>query len=174
MKKITTAVIFLLLVAVPGKSQHIISFDMATIRNTQKPINGLNVSSFYFFNKHLAGGVEVNRFFPVTHKSAEEELQVSAWDIELNFHYLIGIYKKLNIYPITGISHTSDRELVGNKGISHYESFWSLNTGAGISWGLGNWSPHIEYSFAWGHHNQQFLLAGISYDIEMGRHHTKD
>ena len=173
MKKITAAVIILLLVTATGKSQHIISLDMATIRNTQKPINGLNVSSFYYFNKHLAAGVEVNRFFPVKHKTEAEVMQISAWDIELNFHYLIPVYKKMNLYPITGISHTSDRELAAAKGISHYESFWSLNTGAGISWVFGNWSPHIEYSFTWGHHNQQFLLAGISYDIELDFHHKE-
>lgn len=173
MKKLYPVIICLLLAA-GGQAQHSISFDMAGIRNTQTPINGLNLSSFYYFNKHLAGGLEVNRFFPVNRRSGSEDIQISAWDIEVNFHYLLGMYKKLNVYPIAGISHTSDRELTDTKAVSQYESFWSVNTGAGILWGLGNWSPHIEYSFAWGPHNQQFFLAGISYDIEWGGRHQEN
>jgi hypothetical protein len=171
MKKLSIPIIWLLILAVPGQAQHILSLDLGTIRNTQKPINGLNVSGFYYFNPHLTAGMEVNRFFPVNRQSAEEGLQISAWDIELNVHYLFSVYKKMNLYPITGISHTVDRELISAKGLSHYESFWSLNTGAGILWEFGNWSPHIEYSFAWGQQNQQFLLAGISYEIELGPEH---
>jgi len=50
-----------------------------------------------------------------------------------------------------------------------YERFWSYNTGAGILYQLGKWGPHVEYMFTWGHQNQQFLLAGISYELEWGK-----
>ena len=173
MKKLSIAIIWMLILAVPGQAQHTLSLDLGTIHNIHKPINGLNLSGFYYFNPQLSAGMEVNRFFPVNRHSAEEGLEISAWDIELNVHYLFSVYKKLNLYPITGISHTVDRELISAKGLSHYESFWSLNTGAGISWEFKNWSPHIEYSFAWGQQNQQFLLAGVSYEIEW-RHEHKD
>jgi hypothetical protein len=171
MKKISTVIICLVF-SIQSHAQHIVSIDLASIRNVRTPINGLNVSSFYHFNKQLVGGLEVNRFFPITRRSEAEEISISAWDIEVNFHYLVEIHKGLSLYPITGVSHTTDKEMnIANKESSHI-SFWSLNTGGGILWELGHWSPHIEYSFAWGQHNQQFLLAGLTYEIELGHHHN--
>jgi hypothetical protein len=34
----------------------------------------------------------------------------------------------------------------------------------------GRWVPHIEYTISWGHINQQFFLAGISYELEFKHH----
>lgn len=170
MKKIIRIVFFcLIILSVTAQAQHILSFDMAAIRNIQKIHTGLNVSSFYHFNKYLSAGIEVNRFFPVDRTSEGEEIKISAWDIDLNLHYFIPLYKKLNLYPITGISHTSDKEVNRATGDSRYESFWSFNTGTGILWASEKWSPHIEYLFTWGQQNQQFLLAGISYELELGK-----
>ena len=50
----------------------------------------------------------------------------------MNLHYLIDIHKGLNIYPITGISHTTDKEMNTENKEAGYESFWSLNTGGGV------------------------------------------
>jgi len=169
MKKIFIGISCILFLSAQSQAQHRVSFDLAAIRNIHKPINGLNVSCFYYFNKNLTAGFEVNRFFPVKRKIDDEDIKISAWDIELNMHYLFSVYKGLNLYPIAGISHTTDRELNIADGHSRYESFWSFNTGAGVLWEIGKWSPHIEYSFAWGQQNQQFLLAGISYELELGQ-----
>ena len=49
-----------------------------------------------------------------------------------------------------------------------YERFWYYNTGAGLLWEKGRWAPPVECSFTWEQLNQQFLLAGISYEIEWG------
>lgn len=47
-----------------------------------------------------------------------------------------------------------------------YERFWSYNTGVGLLWEKGRWAPPVECSFTWEQLNQQFLLAGINYEIE--------
>lgn len=167
------ATVILLFTIMNGIAQQKVSFDVAGIRNFHSKLNGLNVSSFYHFNEKLTGGIEVNRFFPITRTSGEETQKLSAWDFDLNFHYLLTIRHGIKCYPLTGISYTSEKEYGSN---SHTiwnikEEFFSFNTGAGILFESGRWSPHIEYSYTWGHINQQFLLAGISYELEWG-HHT--
>lgn len=148
-------------------AQHKLSFDLATIRQMNHHAGGMNVSSFYYFNNHLVGGIEMNRFFPVNRVLHEEDVKVSAWDFEINFHYLVPVVKHWNLYPISGISHTSEKEYNAISQHNQFERFWSVNTGAGLQLQLGHWLPHIEYSFTWGHLNQQFFLAGVSYDIEL-------
>ncbi len=156
-------------------AQHAVSFDLAAVRNMHTQLNGLNISSFYHFNKHLTGGIEMNRFFPVTKTTDETSIKTAAWDFDLNFHYLLPLNHHISIYPVTGISHTSEKEFSDEYADDFVtERFWSFNTGAGICWHMGRWSPHAEYLFTWGHDNQQFLLAGISYELELGNnHHAK-
>lgn len=167
LKKYTLAgLCCLLLFSLHAGAQQKLSIDLAAIRNVDKPLNGLNVSGFYHFNKKVIAGLEANRFFPAKRLVAGEDVKISAWDIELNTHYLFALYKGLHLYPIAGIGHSTEKEMNLRDGASQYESFWSVNTGAGILWELEKWSPHIEYCFAWGRQNQQFLLAGISYEIE--------
>lgn len=155
-----------------GNAQQKLSFDVAAIRNFHSQMNGLNVSSFYHFSENLTGGIEVNRFFPVTRIADEETLRLSAWDFDLNFHYLLTLKHRIKCYPLTGISYTAEKEYGSNSHAvwSIKERFFSFNTGAGVLFEAGRWSPHIEYSYTWGHINQQFLLAGISYELEWGRH----
>lgn len=170
----TAVILFLLLMAAKSNAQQKISFDLAAIRNTHSSLNGLNVSCFYHFNEKIAGGIEVNRFFPATHHLAGEKLQLSAWDLDINFHYLLTLHEHLKFYPLTGISYTAEKESVaGTEAVwTTREQFFSFNTGAGLLFEYGRWSPHIEYSYTWGHINQRFLLAGISYELEWG-HHTE-
>ena len=164
-----TIVIVLLLMAAKCTAQHKISFDLAGIRNMRHQINGSNLSCFYHFNERIAAGVEMNRFYSVK-KIAEEGMnESSAWDFDYNMHYLIPLSKKLVFYPLTGFSHTSEKEMNTVTNESLYERFWSFNSGAGFLFECGRWAPHIEYSFTWGQINQQFLLAGISYELEWGK-----
>ena len=164
-----TIVIVLLLMAAKCTAQHKISFDLAGIRNMRHQINGSNLSCFYHFNERIAAGVEMNRFYSVK-KIAEEGMnESSAWDFDYNMHYLIPFSKKLVFYPLTGFSHTSEKEMNTVTNESLYERFWSFNSGAGFVFECGRWAPHIEYSFTWGQINQQFLLAGISYELEWGK-----
>jgi hypothetical protein len=165
---------FLCVLLQPGKSnaQHTLSIDAAVVRYMRDGINGINVSSFYHFNEHLSAGIELNRFFPVTHFKGDEWVKQSAFDYDLNFHYQIPVYNNWKLYPLTGISHTSEKEFNTSNGDAQYKKFWSYNTGAGLLWEKGKWSPHLEYMFTWGLLNQQFFLAGISYEIET-KHHSK-
>lgn len=163
----------LLLPALGAGAQRTVGIDLASIRNIRHQLNGLNVSVFYHFNERLIGGIEMNRFLPVKREAKEESLEISAWDFDLNFHYLLAVNKAVKLYPLTGISHTSEKERNLTAGEIKYERFWSFNTGAGVLFSLGKWSPHVEYMFTWGHINQQFLLAGISYELEWGHKEKK-
>lgn len=154
-------------------AQKKISIDVAAVSNRYNSMNGLNVSGFYHFSEHFTGGIEMNRFFPVNRKVSDEDVQRSAWDFDLNFHYLLPIVKDWKLYPLTGISHTSEKERNLKTGEPGFDRFWSFNTGAGILWEMGKWAPHIEYSFTWGHINQQFLIAGLSYEPEWGRYRNE-
>jgi len=100
----------------------------------------------------------------------EDEIRLSSWDFEVNFHYLVPVTKHWKAYPITGVSHTSEKEVDIISHQSHFEKFWSINTGAGVLLELGKWLPHFEYNFTWGHLNQQFFLAGLSYELELVHH----
>jgi hypothetical protein len=159
-------IILVLLMAENSTAQQKISFDVAAIRNIRHSLNGSNLSCFYHFNENLVGGLEMNRFFPVKQTKEEKTAEYSAWDLDLNFHYLLPTKNKYRLYPLCGISHTAEKESPITAGETHYENFWSFNTGGGVLYELGKWSPHIEYSFTWGHINQQFLLAGISYELK--------
>lgn len=157
-----------LLITVNICAQHTTSFDLAAIRNLHSGLKGLNVSCFYHFNDKLTGGVEINRFFPASKNTSAEKLRLSAWDIDLNFHYIVPLQQHLKFYPLTGISYTAEKE--NGAGIDEVwyrkEHFFSFNTGAGLLLECGRWCPHVEYSYTWGHINQQFLLAGVSYELE--------
>jgi hypothetical protein len=130
----------------------------------QHRTTGLNISSFYHFNEHWNAGIEMNRFFTKKIVKEDEDIETAAWDFDCNIHYNIPVGHHFNLYPLTGISHTSEKERLD--GDNFYNRFWSFNTGAGLLWTKGKWAPHVEYNFTWGKINQQFLLAGISYEIE--------
>ena len=163
----------LLLPAMLAGAQHKASIDLAGIRNTTSKLNGLNVSAFYHFNGHLIGGIEMNRFFTRNQIKHEEAAKLSAWDFDLNFHYLLPMSKIIKLYPLTGVSHTSEKEIITDPDETVYERFWSFNAGAGAVFQLAKWAPHIEYMFTWGKLNQQCLLAGISYELEWGKGEEK-
>ncbi len=163
--------LFPLFLAMGLAAQQKISVDLGAVRQKNYHNGGLTVSSYYHFSERLLGGMGVNRFFPVHRIVNGEEELLSGWDIEMNVHYLFPIRKGLKFFPITGISHTSEKELIETQHENHYERFWSVNTGAGISLELHKWLPYFEYNFSWGRINQQFLLVGIGYEIDWkGRH----
>ena len=153
-----------------SKAQHALSFDIAAVSNLHDKTNGLNLSAFYHFNEHWEAGTELNRFFPITKTIDGDEVQQSAWDFDYNIHYLIPVGRKWELYPLTGFSHTSEQEYKAKLNETSTENFWSFNTGAGIIYKLGKWSPHIEYSCTWGEVNKQFLIAGFSYELELSKH----
>jgi hypothetical protein len=158
----------LLLAAGNTTAQNKASVDLAAVRNMHSKLNGLNLSCFYHFTEKLSAGIEMNRFFTKTETKGEEKVQASAWDFDMNLHYLLPLYKNLKYYPLTGFSHTAEKEVINNE--TQQLNFWSFNTGAGILCECGKIVPHIEYNFTWGKLNQQFLLAGISYELDWNHH----
>lgn len=165
-------ILFLLLfTSFSGNTQQAISMELAAVQNTSYHLSGVSVSCFYHFSKRINGGLELNRFFPKGTVKSNEDVQLSAWDLNLNFHYIINPEQKWRFYPIAGITHTSDKEELMKNGECNYEHFWSLNTGAGLLYSKGKWAPHIEYHMSWGRHNQQIILAGFSYELAWGKEH---
>lgn len=132
--------------------------------NGHSKLNGFNLSCFHHPDEHWTAGLKCIRFFPTHIINNEEELTLAAWDIELNAHYNIKLTHDWTFYPLAGIGHTSEKETT--LGENHYARFWSLNTGFGIGYEKGHWGPHIELNRSWGKINQQFFLAGISYELE--------
>ena len=110
----------------------------------------------------------MNRFFPVKHETEGKSIEESAWDFDLNFHYLIPLGRQVRLYPCAASATLPSGRMIIASGERAYQRFWSFNTGAGILVSMGRWSPHAEYMFTWGHLNQQFVLVGISYEIEWG------
>lgn len=150
-------------------AQKMVSIDLAATRNLGHRLNGLNISSFYHFSERLIGGVEINRYFPVKRMEKHGLTEMSALDLDFNFHYMLPVSKTVRLYPLTGISRTCEREYNFAKRETVYDRFWSFNTGAGVQVAMGKCSPHAEYMFTWGHINQRFLLVGLSYELEWGK-----
>lgn len=165
--------VFLLLSAGVTNAQQKASIDVAAIRNMKLKLNGMNLSGFYHFNKRLTAGLEINRFVPTKKIIKNEDVEESALDLDLNVHFLFPVTKEFKFYPITGISHTSEKEYIPATKESIYERFWSFNAGVGILYELGRWAPHAEYLFTWGQIHQQFFLVGISYEFEFGKEKEK-
>lgn len=167
-----TLLLACILIAIPASAQEKkISIDIAVIRQTFHQVNGLNLSTFYHFNERLAAGVEMNRFFPVLHK----DQQLSAWDFDFNGHYLFDLHHHLFFYPIAGFSHTfSQEQAVADPEEISRDRFWSVNAGSGLMWMKGKWGMHAEFLYTWGQFNQEFVLAGLNYEIELGRKHKHE
>jgi hypothetical protein len=163
MRKITTLIVLTSLWLTNSFAQSKGSFDIGYMHNYHSGLNGDNLSYYHHVNNKWSAGVECIRFFPATKTVNGEELKLSAWDFELNLHYNIELAHHWKLYPITGIGHTSEKENL--HGEISTKQFWSFNTGAGLGWEMGHWAPHVEYSLGWGKLNQQFFLAGISYEI---------
>lgn len=140
------------------------SIDLGYMHNGHSKLNGVNLSYYHHLNEHWSIGVEGIRFFPAKKIKTGEETELSAWDFEFNLHYNIKLSHEWKFYPIAGIGHTSEKEIVG--GVPNKDKIWSFNTGAGIGYEKGHWAPHVEYSLSWGEFNQQFYLVGISYELD--------
>lgn len=159
--------VLLLFVAGPAVmlAQHKGSFDVAAARKLHTRLNGLNLSYFHFFTEKVALGLECNRFFETRKFWHEKEVDLSAWDLGVNIHYLFPLTAHMKGYPIVGVSHISERETEPESKECKYERLWTTNTGAGVSWEFGHWTPHLEFTYSWGKVNQQLILVGLSYEI---------
>lgn len=165
--------LFLLFCLTPtAKSQHAISIDAGYIKNFHNDLNGLDISSVYYFNKKWAIAFEINRFFAAKKIIKNEEGELSALDFDLNLHRYFNISNRLRCYPIIGISHTSEKELTLATKEVHHINFFSANTGGGFLFELNKrWHPAIEFTYAWGQlFNQQFLLVNVAYEIDFKKH----
>jgi hypothetical protein len=158
--------IIFLNINIVAKSQHAISIDAGYIKNFHNNLNGLDISTVFYFNKKWALAFEVNNFFSSKKMIKSEEVELSALDFDLNIHRYFSIAHHFKFYPILGISHTSEKEKNLSLNETHYIDFFSMNTGAGITFGVKKrWHPAIEFTYAWGRFNQQFLLINVAYEI---------
>ena len=60
--------------------------------------------------------------------------------------------------------HFKELNLISNEKIT--TNFFSVNTGGGFVFELTEkWHPAIEFNYAWGKINQQFLLITLAYEM---------
>lgn len=147
-------------------AQNVISADAGYVYNIKKGLPGINVSTFYHFSEKFTAGLEMNRFFNNHPKKGEEEISISAWDFDMNFHYNIDLARNLFCYPLTGLSHTSEKE-TDAKGDIVFKRFYSFNTGAGVFVKFKKVVPFAEFMYTWGQMNQEFFLVGVGYEFEL-------
>ena len=170
MKKTIHLIILLLLIIIStpdSKAQHAMSIDAGYIKNFHNNLNGLDLSSVLYFNKKWAMAFEINRFFAVEKNIDNEKGELSALDFDLNLHRYFSISKKIQLYPIVGISHTSEKERNLVLKETHTDNFFSVNTGGGFVFKLSKrLHPAVEFTYAWGKFNQQFLLVNVAYEIK--------
>ena len=135
MKKTIHLIILLLLIIIStpdSKAQHAMSIDAGYIKNFHNNLNGVDLSSVLYFNKKWAMAFEINNFFAEKKIINNEEGELSALDFDLNLHRYFSISKKIQLYPIVGISHTSEKERNLVSMVTHTDNFFSVNTGGGF------------------------------------------
>jgi hypothetical protein len=146
--------------------QRKIGIDVAAIRNHTTKQNGINLSAFYFLNKKLSTGIEINRFFPTLKSKHNGSYRISAWDYDWNIHFNNSIGKFWTIYPLTGISYTVEKEQNQQNAEPVRTGRFYFNAGAGILLNTKRVRPHLEYFLATNRKTEHYLLVGISYEFE--------
>jgi hypothetical protein len=142
-----------------------ISFDAAAVRNQLKQAGGFNLSVFYHFTENFSAGIEVNRFFEQRKIKENSEYTISSWDYDCNAHYYFHLHKYIVLYPVTGFSVSVEKEKSDLE--STQRNLLYFNTGAGILLNTKTVKPHFEYIYAHGKRNEQFLLAGITIELDL-------
>ena len=94
---------------------------------------GLGARFQYGVLDQLRAEVGFNGFFEHNH--------VSWWDVNLNAHYLIGLWnEQLYVYPLAGLNYTMAK--AGDVESNHI----GLNLGAGVEYELNeHWGVNVEY-----------------------------
>lgn len=141
-----------------------ISIDVAGIRNHTQKLNGVNLSVFYHFTEAFSAGAEVNRFFTANRVKDNETVQLSVWDIDVNLHYYIPLYKKVYVYPVLGVGAATEKEQKESGTRLHHVKYF--NAGAGLLLNTRTIKPHIEYVVASSRKTEQYVLAGITIEID--------
>jgi hypothetical protein len=163
MRRIIFVSAFLLCLLRAGYTQKL-SVDVAGIRNYTVDLYGANTSIFYHFTESFSAGVEANRFFR-KRKNTADEIYFSAWDYDLNLHYLLAVHKKFSLYPVLGFGFSFEREET-KEGINRLHRTY-FNTGAGILFNTGTIKPHLEYVLALNRKAEQLVLAGITIELDL-------
>ena len=94
---------------------------------------GIGARFQYGILDQLRAEVGFNYFFEHNH--------MSWWDVNLNAHYLVGLWNdKLYIYPLAGLNYTMTK-LAGDE-----ENHVGLNLGAGLEYEFNeHWGANVEY-----------------------------
>lgn len=100
---------------------------------------GVGARFQYGILDQLRAEVGLNYFFEKNH--------VTWWDVNLNAHYLVGLWnEQLYIYPLAGLNYTMTKLKVD--GVSDEENHVGLNLGAGIEYEL---NEHFGVNFEYRH-----------------------
>jgi hypothetical protein len=163
LKKTCTLSVFCFMLLLCAKAQRI-SIDVAGIRNHTQQLNGANFSVFYHFTEMFSAGAEVNRFFTTRRVKENETVQLSVWDFDVNLHHYIALHKKLYVYPVLGVGLATEKEQKEYGTRHHHVKYF--NAGAGLLLNTGTIKPHIEYVIASSRKTEQYVLAGVTIEID--------
>jgi len=159
-------IVLLLFIAASVKAQKI-SIDIAAVRNQSLQLHGVNASVFYHFTEQFSAGTELNRFFAAPKEKQGEVIYLSAWDFDINLHYYLPVSKRIILYPVLGISYSSEKEESKSSSEKNHRKYF--NSGAGIIWNTKNIKPHLEYVLANSRKTEQLVLAGITIEFDLGK-----
>lgn len=93
---------------------------------------GLGAKFQYEFLENVRGEVSGNYFLP------KDDHYI--WDLNLNFHYLVGLGEKANVYPLVGLSYMTSgasgdaKKYLEALGADTSDSNIGFNAGAGIEY----------------------------------------
>ena len=142
MKKILTLVCMLMLgmgFAQAQVHQGETAVGANIVYGTEIESMGLGARFQYGILDQLRAEVGFNGFFEHDH--------TSWWDVNLNAHYLLGLWnEQLYFYPLAGLNYTMTK--VSINGVSDEENHIGLNLGAGLEYEL---NEHLGANFEFRH-----------------------
>ncbi len=130
---------------------------------------GLNLRGYYNVNESFCFGPEFTFFFPGTESKAEEEIEKSIWEINLNAHYVFELNEQLGVYPILGFNYTREKEDINyaftNEKATKTKEAFGLNLGGGFHVPLPQFTPFVEYEYVVSSLSEHIITVGVFFNI---------
>lgn len=130
---------------------------------------GTNARLYYGPNEKFCFGPEAS-YYP--YQKINDEYEASIIDLNINAHYIFEVTHKLGIYPVSGLNFTIEKErLIEFKDDVFEEEELGLNYGLGAHYNLGKIFAFVEFKGVIGQLNDEFLTAGILFNLSKKKEH---
>ena len=125
---------------------------------------GINVRSYYnLANDKICFGPEFTYFKKRTDNSANEEIDISLFELNLNAHYIFEVTHKLGIYPIVGLNYSQEKEKYTDTEEEETIKKWGMNAGVGTHYAVNKLTVFLEYDHLFSDLNQNTFILGVFY-----------